>query len=213
MRRVQHAETGVSRQGGIRPAAEERADWQRQRTRDMLVAAAEDLVGEGVRLTVPTVAARAGVSRATAYRYFPTAEALVVELSLRGAQGALAEVDFGELSGLPLPDATERLVRHLAHWAFDNEAGLRHVLWASLLPDSPTPRPGHRRHWIRELLEPVREQLDPVDHRRLSAALTLLFGVDPVVCLRDIAGLDRDEAVETLVWAGRRLTAGLVLDR
>lgn len=176
----------------------------------MLVAAGEELLGEGARLTVPAVASRAGVSRATAYRYFPTAETLVVELSLRGARGALAQVDVTRLRDRPLPDATEELVRHLAHWAFDHEPGLRHLLWASLLPDRPTPRPGHRRQWIRELLEPVRDQLDPVDHQRLSAALTLLFGVDPVVCLRDIAGLDRDEAVETLVWAGRRLTDGLV---
>ena len=44
---------------------------------------------------------------------------------------------------------------------------------------------------------------------RLSAALTLLFGSDAVVCLRDIAGLDRDEAIETLAWAARQLTSGL----
>src|SRR5688572_25259032 len=45
---------------------------QKRRTRDALVAAARDLVAEGDTPTVESAAERAGVSRTTAYRYFPT---------------------------------------------------------------------------------------------------------------------------------------------
>lgn len=175
----------------------------------MLADAAEELLNDGERLSLSAVAARAGVSRATAYRYFPSVDALIVELSLRGAGGVLAVIDFDALAAMPLPDAAEQLVRHLAHWAFDNEPALRLVLHASLLPNAATVRPAYRRSWIHDLLAPCQDRLSAIDYRRLSAALALLFGSEAVVCLRDSAGLDRDEAIETLAWAARRLTGGL----
>lgn len=175
----------------------------------MLADAAEELVSDGERLSLSAVAARAGVSRATAYRYFPSVDALVVELSLRGAGGALAGIDFDALAALSLPDAAEHLVRRMGHWAFDNEAALRLVLHASVLPNAATVRPAYRRSWIHDLLAPCRDRLSLTDYKRLSAALTLLFGADAIVCLRDIAGLDRDESIETLAWAARQLTSGL----
>lgn len=175
----------------------------------MLVDAADELLGEGARLSLAEVAMRAGVSRATAYRYFPSIEPLLVELSLRGASGTLAGVDFDALASLALPDAAERLVRHMANWAFDHETALRLSLHASVLPNAPTVRPAHRRSWIGRLLAPYRARISPSDYERLCGALTLLFGADAVVCLRDIAGLDRDSAIETLAWTARRLTTDL----
>ena len=50
----------------------------RRRTHGALVAAARDLVGEGLTPTVEDAAARADVSRTTAYRYFPNQTALLV---------------------------------------------------------------------------------------------------------------------------------------
>src|SRR5690242_18637912 len=52
---------------------------QKQRTKAALVAAARELVGEGVSPTVEDAAARAGISRTTAYRYFPSQRALLGE--------------------------------------------------------------------------------------------------------------------------------------
>ena len=50
---------------------------QKQRTRQALVAAARALVADGVTPTVEDAAEAAGVSRTTAYRYFPNQRALV----------------------------------------------------------------------------------------------------------------------------------------
>ena len=50
----------------------------RRRTHAALVAAARDLVAEGLTPTVEDAAARADVSRTTAYRYFPNRTALLV---------------------------------------------------------------------------------------------------------------------------------------
>ena len=51
---------------------------QKRRTRDALIAAARDLVAEGETPTVERAAEAASISRATAYRYFPSQHALLV---------------------------------------------------------------------------------------------------------------------------------------
>ena len=50
---------------------------QKRRTRQALVAAARQLVAEGVTPTVESAAEHAGVSRTTAYRYFASQAALL----------------------------------------------------------------------------------------------------------------------------------------
>ncbi|MCU1357927.1 MAG: transcriptional regulator, TetR family, partial [Acidimicrobiales bacterium] len=51
---------------------------QKRRTREALVAAARDMVAAGLTPTVEQAAEAAGVSRTTAYRYFPTARSLLL---------------------------------------------------------------------------------------------------------------------------------------
>src|SRR3712207_464264 len=50
---------------------------QKARTRDALIAAARQLLAEGVTPTVEEAAAEASVGRTTAYRYFPNSRALL----------------------------------------------------------------------------------------------------------------------------------------
>src|SRR5689334_13134705 len=50
---------------------------QKQRTRAALVAAARDLIAEGLAPSVEATADAASISRTTAYRYFPNQRALV----------------------------------------------------------------------------------------------------------------------------------------
>src|SRR5438105_15805173 len=54
---------------------------QKKRTRAAIVQAASDLLREGTPPTVAEAAERALVSRATAYRYFPTQELLLLEVA------------------------------------------------------------------------------------------------------------------------------------
>ena len=65
--------------------------------------------------------------------------------------------------------------------------------------------------WLDQALEPVRRELPPRQWRRLRAALALTLGVDAVVVLEDVCGLERhDEIVGILRWAALALLqAGL----
>jgi len=118
---------------------------QTERTRRALIAAADELWAEGRVPTVADVAERAQVGRATAYRYFPTQEALLVETTFLGDQDALRAIP--ELAG-SIDDPAERVaeaVRTGADWTLGREARLRMILRASLDPSGETKRPARRR--------------------------------------------------------------------
>lgn len=198
---------GLSRQV---PAGGRQA--QRDRTRRDLLAATADLVAEGRSVTVPEVAERARVSRATAYRYYPNADVMVAEVALRNAAGPLAEAArIGADTGDPAAHAAA-LARHMARWAIEHEAGLRALFRASLDDSSGVTRPAHRRRFIAELLAPLEGRVGDDDLRRLAAALTLTMGIDPIVCLRDIAGLGDQEIPEVLEWMARTLVTAVAAE-
>lgn len=175
---------------------------QKNRTRMALVKAAGDLLREGRQPTVTDVAEAAGISRATAYRYFPTHEMLLAEVALFAVGGPLFPA---QPANAPVPEAVGRLVRRVGAWAYANEQPLRTLLRLSLDPASGVQRPGHRRQWIAEALAPLRRQLDPQTYNKLSKALTLMLGIDPIVVMTDIAGASREQALDALEWSARAL--------
>ncbi|MDX3098325.1 helix-turn-helix domain containing protein [Streptomyces sp. ME01-24h] len=95
----------------------QRADALRNHQR--IVAAARALFAEqGPHLTVPQVAERAGVGRATVYRSFPTKEELLLEVARDGFRGledltlsALAADDAHEALADYVPELFDRLAR------------------------------------------------------------------------------------------------------
>jgi AcrR family transcriptional regulator len=187
------------------PVPRRTRDRQTRRTRRALIAAADELFAEGRVPTVAAVAERADVARATAYRYFPTQEALLLETTFLG--------DSEALRGLPelartVEDPGERLaeaVRTGAEWTLAREARLRMILRASLDPASATARPARRRGYIAALLEPLADTLPLATYERLAGALTLLFGIDPIVSLVDNGDVEREGIPDVLAWTARGL--------
>lgn len=175
---------------------------QKNRTRKALVAAAGELMRGGRNPTVADVAEAAEISRATAYRYFPTQEMLLAEVALFAASGPLFH---SPAQGLPLSEAVGHLVRRVATWAYTNEQPLRTILRLSLDPSTGVRRPAHRLEWIAHALAPARDKIDPETFGKLSRALTLLLGIDPVVVMKDIAGASQEEAIDALEWSARAL--------
>jgi AcrR family transcriptional regulator len=181
----------------------ERAN-QRRRTRKDLLQAAARLLKQGRRPSLEEVAEEALVSRATAYRYFPTQESLLLATTFLGDNEALRTLP--ELAET-IEDPAERLataVRLSAEWSLEREARLRVILRASLEPGGPQ-RPARRRAYIAALLASVEDSLAPDTYRRLSGALTLLFGIDPIVALADNSDLERADIPEVLAWTAQRL--------
>jgi AcrR family transcriptional regulator len=193
------------------PASEKRTrPRQTARTRRALIAAADELFEAGQVPTVAAVAERADVARATAYRYFPTQEALLLETTFLGDSETLRSLpELTRDAGDPAAAVAEA-VRRGAEWTLEREARLRMVLRASLDPAGATTRPARRRAYIEALLEPLADRLSPAARARLTGSLTLLFGIDPIVALLDNSDVERKEIPDLLAWtAGRLVDAAL----
>ncbi|MHB1511476.1 MAG: TetR/AcrR family transcriptional regulator [Acidimicrobiales bacterium] len=181
--------------------------------------AARELLRTGGPLTVPAAAELAGVSRATAYRYFPNNDAVVLHATMSLADNPLDDTDWApstDTSPSELGDRADALVRATGAWAFDHETELRTMLRLSLEPDREEvqPRRGltNRGRWIAALLQGLPGDVPPAARDRLAAALIPIFGSDAVVWTTDIANLTRNEAIELLAWMARALIAATLAD-
>jgi AcrR family transcriptional regulator len=180
---------------------------QKQRTRKDLLDAAARLVRDGRRPSLEEIAEAALVSRATAYRYFPNLEALLLEACLHVAAPDAATV----FRGLEQADPVVRVQEVDA--AFDgmiaaNEAPVRMMLAQSLelsvradvAKDVPG-RQNRRAPLIEAALAPARDSLDPDAAEKLVAALSMLIGTEGHVVTRDVLQLTPDRAREVKRWA------------
>jgi hypothetical protein len=96
-------------------------------------------------------------------------------------------------------------VRRGGEWTLGREAKLRAILRSSLDPAQNVTRPARRRAYIADLLAPLRDDLSPDAYERLAAGLTLLFGIDPIVSLRDNSEVHPDQIPNTLAWVAYQL--------
>jgi AcrR family transcriptional regulator len=185
-------------------------DRQRLRTRKDLLAAAARLLKEKQQVTMDDVAREAMVSRATAYRYFPTLDALLVEAPLDGATPDPADLFAGDASKDPV-ERVDRAEAALHAMTYQNEAQLRAMLAHALRqwiadPDHATPiRQNRRTRLIEAALAPARERLDRATYERLCAALALVLGTESMLVFRDVVPLAPDEARRVKSWAARTL--------
>jgi len=183
---------------------------QRRRTRKDLLEAAARLLRQGLAPTMEEIAEEALVSRATAYRYFPNVEALLVEASLDTAVPDPRALFAGDASTDPA-ERVDRAEAALHEMTFRNEVQLRLMLVHAIQqamkgdPAAVPVRQNRRLPLIEAALEPVRGRLGKAAHDRLCAALALIFGPEAMVVFRDVLQTDADRAREVKSWAVRAL--------
>jgi len=168
-------------------------------TRSRILDAVVDLIVKEhpATLSMPAVAARAGVSLRTVYRYFPTKEALI---------DAIGEIGSPEETLRNFPPDALRLA---------NLRDYLRSLWTELEPtrtlmkaQKATPlgeeiskqRAKRRKPVIERVLADEGVQLDPDDHDRLVAMVSMLVSRTTLFELTDVMGLTADEAARLSVW-------------
>ncbi len=179
-----------------------------RRTRSALVEAARAVVAEGRTPTVDDVARRAGVSRTTAYRYFPNRSMLLVAAHPEVGQTTL----FDEKPPTEPADRLDAVIRRYLDQLLAAEPQQRTMLRVSLDPDvdeetrnSLPLRQGRAIGWFAEALEPLSDRLSPAEVHRLVVAVRSAVGIEALVWLTDVAGLSRAEAAELMLWSARSL--------
>ncbi|MBO3760748.1 TetR/AcrR family transcriptional regulator [Ciceribacter sp. L1K22] len=183
---------------------------QKKRTRAELMRAALELTERGLSPTVVEAAEHAGISKATAYRYFSTAEDMIRE--------AVLDAVANRIQVQPLSDDSNASCRavdvigQVLHMVETNEATFRALLASTVGGSHSVKRAGRRADWLSEALQPLEAELSAADFRRLVHALGLMCGIETLVVLKDVCDLETEEAIDTALWAARKLIAGVLAD-
>lgn len=191
---------------------------QKQRTRRTLLETAAALIAKGERPTVTEVADAAGISRRTAYRYFPTQVKLMTEAALEGLrpsmESAINDAPSGTTSGA-IETRVDALVEQMQRLALANEALLRTMIHETVLhaPSDTQPRGSRRVEWIEAAIQPMRARLGPAAYARLVSGLSLVVGIEALLVLRDIRGLSGPQAIQVSHWMARALLKQSLADR
>ncbi len=185
------------------------------------------MMADGADVSVESVARTAGISRTTAYRYFPTRHELIA--------AAHPQIEAASLLPEPAPDSVdERLELVMRAFLVDItvawEPQLRAALRQSLAPapaggygvavtsmasgdtSAGALRQGRAVGWIAEALGPLRRSHPRIDIGRLAVAIRSSAGIESLVWLTDVAGLSRDEAVGVMQDSARALLSAAVRD-
>ncbi len=171
----------------------------------LLLDTAMDIIRDGHIPGVAEVAVRARISRATAYRYFPSRSALVtavIDSSLGPVRKLSSNVPDGRARVHELFEQTfprfqefEPQLRAAAQLSLEQWALER----AGLLEEEPYRR-GHRIRILEHALAPMKSELTPAIRQKLHHALSIVYGIEPVVILKDIWGLPDREVQRVALW-------------
>lgn len=190
----------------------------RARTRRLMLETATRLMQGGAIPSVTEVAEAAEVSRATAYRYFPSQAALVHAVvdealgpilvwSSTSGDAAARTADLLKTS-LPRIDAFEATFRAALKLSLDQWAQSQ----AGTISAEPRFKRGHRVDLLREAVAPLAVKLPDDKLDRLAKALSLMFGIEALVVLKDIWGASAEETQAVLQWAAAMLVRGAAME-
>jgi AcrR family transcriptional regulator len=181
---------------------------QRRRTRNAIVAAAKQLISQGVTPSIDDVAAAADVSRRTIYLYFPTVDQLLLDATagLLSESTVDAALDSGR-HGDDVPARVDELVLAFVRAAPETLALGRKIIKLTVdAPPEEGARRGYRRvEWIERAVEPIRDRLTEEHYQRLVSALSVVLGWEAMIVLRDVRDLDVTPEEEVLRWTARTL--------
>lgn len=167
--------------------------------------------------SVAQVAVRSAVSRATAYRYFASRSALitaVIDASLGPVRTFASETASGRervhelfVQTFPRFTAFEPQLRAAAQLSLEQGALER----AGLLEEEPYRR-GHRIGILEHALAPLAPTLPAAVRARLHRALSVVYGIEPYVILKDIWGLPDREVERIALWMADALIDAAMRD-
>lgn len=169
---------------------------QRNRTRAALLEGARAILMRGEVLTVTAAAREAGLSKASAYRYFSDPTLLAAEAGLHLKAAPYEEITRDAAT---LRDKLVAISLHFFDLAVANETAFRTYLGLNLLAatqaqDGRMPRRRSRR--IQAFMRALEGDtgISPEQAHSIAAALGIATGAEAMIALFDVADLSADKA-------------------
>lgn len=183
----------------------------RARTRRLLIETAMKLFDGGAFPSITEVAQEAQLSRATAYRYFPTQSALVSAI--------VAETLSPIKSWRPSREEVSERIEELLSFAFprmlEHEGTLRAALHLSLTqwaqsrssdgPEREKLVRGNRKALLQHVVEPLNDELPPEIVDRVIKSLSLVYGSEIFLVMKDIWGCDNEQLQDIGKWIAKAI--------
>lgn len=169
------------------------------------------LMQRGETPSVSAVAEAAEVSRATAYRYFPSQAALVQAVVDEGLGPILSWRSDSTDARERVDDLLTMSMPRIYEFEATFKAALKLTLeqWAQrqagTLGEEPPFKRGHRVDMLQSAIAPLRGQLSDEQFQRLAQALSLVYGLEVLIVLKDLWGLDFDATRGVATWAAQAL--------
>ncbi|WP_228851810.1 TetR/AcrR family transcriptional regulator [Aegicerativicinus sediminis] len=169
---------------------------QKLETREKIIESAQYFLKSGHNVNLDEIANRAGVSRATIYRYYSNVEVLLHEagLDLSVLPPETIITDLGEV------DINETILGIQDYYndlALDNETAFRKYLGIAIASNDAKNKRGARR---KKTLGLAFKNLDlpKEDKVKLIDLFTVLMGIEPIIVTKDVCGLNNQQSKEVL---------------
>lgn len=173
---------------------------QKQNTRKRILQAAHELLESGKPLTMDEAAKRAGISRATIYRYYSNTDSLSTELILHLSVPD-AKTITEKFKGQNFQDALLGIQKIYLKFILENEKASKKFLGAILSSsDLKLERGQNRITAIRNFFAVNDVDLNSKEREKLIHIAVLLMGVESIIVAKDVCGLNNNQSVETLRW-------------
>ncbi|HYD09643.1 MAG TPA: TetR/AcrR family transcriptional regulator [Acidimicrobiales bacterium] len=179
---------------------------QQRSTRERIVAAAADLLGEGEQPTMGAVAERAGVAERTVYRHFGTRSDL---------SSAVFESVTDDLPRVALPTSADELADMVKdvfpRYELRPEV-IRALGTSEIGAENREGRAEARRRQVSDALAGDLAGLSDAERRRTTAAVHVLASSGAYLHLHDFWDMDAAEAADVVGWAVRALVRAAAAD-
>ena len=174
-----------------------------------------DIARQKIELTgsapsVSEVALMAGVSRATAYRCFPSRAAMLTAV-VGASLGPMRTFASDHLDGIDrVLDLFKRSLPRLTK----NETSFRTAVQLSLEQRAlalagqlkePSFRRGYRIQILAHAMEPFKTQLPEDIYAQLHKALSVVYGIESYIVLKDIWNESSKQVETTVLWMAKAL--------
>lgn len=171
--------------------------------------------------SISELATEAGVSRATAYRYFPTQSDLITA-TVNESLGPI-------LTWRPKSDKTEERISELINYSyprmFEHEGALRAALQVSLQQWADTRsqhnhndlkekhfQRGNRKKILSMVTEPMESEFSPDIIDKTIKAFSVIYGSEILLVLKDIWKMDNAQVMSMIQWMAKAILNQSIID-
>ena len=186
---------------------------QKQNTRDKILEALRELLEKKETLTMENVAEKAGISRATIYRYYTNIDSISMDLILQ-LDVPKPDSFFGNDKETSENDTLLNIQKAYLDFSLRNEQTSRKFLAAVLASSNPQMRRGKNRiNTLREYFKSTKTDLSEEEKEKLIHLSVLLMGIESIITAKDVCELDNETTFETLSWGLQMILKGCGLDK